>query len=665
MKRIDEATRHQLLNKSKDAEVTKSYGTTRYERRNLQHIYNSVSAFNKIDMNACFKANLLSFFVPVQGEHDNYEVEVLFDGILDSINRELKNNSWTFEYKVVYRAIIDAINKQDIYISCTCLHPDTEIKLLDGTTPSVAEMKERFDNGEHLWVYSTDENGDFKPGEVEDVLITKETNNFIKITLDNDEVIITTPDHPYMLRDGNYKEAKDLEVGTSLMPLYFNYSTDYEQVKLNTEDRGWRSVYKLVAEELFKDEIEQKKLQSQKEKEDGIDKMSYDVAIHHKDFNKLNNSPENLQVMTGYEHWIYHANTISRLWDDPKFRDEASKRSREWMTYLNSHPSEKLQKARTEFLEKGHEYWRTEEGRAIKSDEMRETMSNYYTNLSDDDLAELNKKRYTDDWRKNIGSGNRAAWENYTEDEYKARIEKNIEILRDPIIKTKIQLSKCKRVLDTIIEYSQDLTEDNYKKFKKRGDPNWSKQFSTFESMLNYFGLNQYNHKIKTIENITLDSNIPVYDIKVKKWHNFLVNAGVILHNCPDWKYRMAYWSSKGRYNSGHPQVVPARITNPNDSQGAGCKHVMKVLADLDWALKLASCITNYVTYMEEHYPDKYFDIIFPALYGMEYIDAINQGIIEPPEDELDDVEDIPIEEPENDEEEEEIPEEEPEEEVE
>ena len=49
----------------------------------------------------------------------------------------------------------------------------------------------------------------------------------------------------------------------------------------------------------------------------------------------------------------------------------------------------------------------------------------------------------------------------------------------------------------------------------------------------------------------------------------------------------------------------------------------------------------------------------------MKYIDAINQGIIEPPEDELDDAENIPIEEPENDEEDEEIPEEEPEEEVE
>lgn len=232
MKIINEATRHQLINRSKNADKTKSYGTTRYERRNMQHVYDSVKSFNKIDMNALFKANLLSFFIPVQGETDNYEVEVLFDGILDAINRELKNNSWNLEYKVIYRAIIDAINKQDIYVSCTCA----------------------------------------------------------------------------------------------------------------------------------------------------------------------------------------------------------------------------------------------------------------------------------------------------------------------------------------------------------------------------------------------------------------------------DWKYRMAYWSSKGRFNSGHPQIVPARITNPNNSKGAGCKHVMKVLADLDWALKLASCVYNYTVYMEEHYPDKYYNVIFPALYAVSYQRAIDQGLIEPPEDELDNVEDIPLE---------------------
>lgn len=44
---------------------------------------------------------------------------------------------------------------------------------------------------------------------------------------------------------------------------------------------------------------------------------------------------------------------------------------------------------------------------------------------------------------------------------------------------------------------------------------------------------------------------------------------------------------------------------------------------------------------MEEHYPDKYFNVIFPALYGVSYQQAITDGIIEPPEDELDDIEDI------------------------
>lgn len=91
--KLEEKTRSQLLSKSRSADVTKSYGTTRYERKDLQHVYNSVSAFNKIDMNALYKANLLSFIIPIQGEHGNYEVEVLFDGILDAINRELQNNS--------------------------------------------------------------------------------------------------------------------------------------------------------------------------------------------------------------------------------------------------------------------------------------------------------------------------------------------------------------------------------------------------------------------------------------------------------------------------------------------------------------------------------------------------------------------------------------------
>ena len=76
-------------------------------------------------------------------------------------------------------------------------------------------------------------------------------------------------------------------------------------------------------------------------------------------------------------------------------------------------------------------------------------------------------------------------------------------------------------------------------------------------------------------------------------------------------------------------QLVPARFTNPNNSKGAGCKHIMNILANLDWALNLATSIYNYTVYMEQNYPDKYYSIMFPAIYGMSYQRAQDLGILD------------------------------------
>ena len=178
------------------------------------------------------------------------------------------------------------------------MHPDTKIKLLDGTVPTVAEMKERFDSGEKLYVYSTDEKGDFKPGEVEKVWITSQTDELIKITLDNGKEVQTTPDHLFMLRDGSYVPACDLKENDSLMPMYFSEVNGYEIIKLNSTPYGKNSTYKLVAEEFKQEELAMAKDRSTAQD----NPMTYAVAIHHKDFNKKNNNPENLQVMTGWEH---------------------------------------------------------------------------------------------------------------------------------------------------------------------------------------------------------------------------------------------------------------------------------------------------------------------------------------------------------------------------
>src|SRR2546422_2355374 len=50
--------------------------------------------------------------------------------------------------------------------------------------------------------------------------MTKAHAKVIRVTLDNGESIVCTPDHRFMLRDGSYKAAADLTPADSLMPLY-------------------------------------------------------------------------------------------------------------------------------------------------------------------------------------------------------------------------------------------------------------------------------------------------------------------------------------------------------------------------------------------------------------------------------------------------------------
>ena len=89
--------------------------------------------------------------------------------------------------------------------------------------------------------------------------------------------------------------------------------------------------------------------------------------------------------------------------------------------------------------------------------------------------------------------------------------------------------------------------------------------------------------------------------------------------SCADWFYRFSYQSTKNDTNSGEPQLIPANITNPNDTLGSACKHVLLVLNNTSWMMKVASVVFNYINYMKERYSKLYADIIYPAIYGKEY----------------------------------------------
>ena len=103
--------------------------------------------------------------------------------------------------------------------------------------------------------------------------------------------------------------------------------------------------------------------------------------------------------------------------------------------------------------------------------------------------------------------------------------------------------------------------------------------------------------------------------------------------DCPDFYYRFGFWLSKDQIIYGERQDIPSDITNPTNSLGAGCKHIMLVLANHSWLIKVASTIWNYINYMEQHSPKLYQTIIYPAIYEKEYeevqLDIFDQDELE------------------------------------
>lgn len=102
-----------------------------------------------------------------------------------------------------------------------CFTGDTKVSLVDGRELTMLELVDEFNSGKENYVYSFNETTKkIEPKLIEKAWCTLKNANLVEVTLDNGEVLRCTPNHRFMLRDGLYKEAKDLEVDDSLMSLY-------------------------------------------------------------------------------------------------------------------------------------------------------------------------------------------------------------------------------------------------------------------------------------------------------------------------------------------------------------------------------------------------------------------------------------------------------------
>lgn len=98
--------------------------------------------------------------------------------------------------------------------------------------------------------------------------------------------------------------------------------------------------------------------------------------------------------------------------------------------------------------------------------------------------------------------------------------------------------------------------------------------------------------------------------------------------SCKDMYYRFNYFAHKNGYGT-EVELRPSDITNPTDSKGAGCKHTLLVLSNLDWMMKVASVVNNYIKYCQKYLQNNYATYIFPKIYGMPYNKAIQLSIFD------------------------------------
>jgi hypothetical protein len=105
---------------------------------------------------------------------------------------------------------------------------------------------------------------------------------------------------------------------------------------------------------------------------------------------------------------------------------------------------------------------------------------------------------------------------------------------------------------------------------------------------------------------------------------------------CPDFKYRFAHWNIIKNVSVDDSSKDPGPgkgIVNPNDDKGRGCKHVLLVLSNGSWMMKVASVINNYCHYLSEKKPEAFLKLVFPKLYGVPADEADQNGIVEDNED--------------------------------
>lgn len=432
-----------------------------------------------------------------------------------------------------------------------CFSGDTQVALADGRNVPFRELVAEDRAGKTNYVYTVGKNGSIELGPLVHPRVTKKDAAVVRVLLDNNREIICTPNHRFMMRDGTFKEAKDLTAADSLMPLYRQHSKMGRRITIEG--------YEMVFDPGEKRWIFTHLLADRFNLTNGVYVENVGPHRHHADFNKLNNNPDNVVRLTKEGHLALHraaaketlrrpdvlaklANIrrtptylenlrhkmkaiapllrarAKRQWADPAYKRFMAKKfldfyhsNAEYRARNNALLSENQ---KTHWAEPSHRHAQAERTRAhsLRHQDKRETLARRASlQWRDLSLMSWRRQKTKEQWTPEFRARRLLAYN----ETYRL---KALKALSDIYV-------RCGRV--DLKEYEKLRVETNDKNFL-RSTTLLERFFNGSPTVLTDAVVHN-NHRVKAVTPLAVQMD--VYDLEVPGTHNFALASGVFVHN--------------------------------------------------------------------------------------------------------------------------------------
>lgn len=398
---------------------------------------------------------------------------------------EVSSNGKIRRYSVVDK-LLDCMSPQlkdtELFVcegDSACYEENSRILLADGRIITLKMLYDEYINeGKTNYVYG------YKEGLFIPALATnfsrKLSTNMVKVTFDDYSTSIVTKDHQWLMTNQDYIEVENSSFENSLM--FASY--DFMGFKQQYLTINGQCIYKNAARYYHGERPDKQ------------------TIVHHFDFDKNNNEPENLVYMNNRDHSKLHSqieeNSFgqrhkNKMINDPEYRERMNEANKQhWQSY-----------------------WRQDSHRVEQKKRLKNKADDKYKEKISA-LTSIGMKKFTrDEW---------------TEMRQSQRTTVTLSTLKDIIVYRQWE------TFETILEISEERWLEVKRLLAKEKGIKKLPMSMSYENLVKLLSepnivdlINNSNHRIIKIEPYT-DSY--VIEFTVADTSNYLMTDGLISHNC-------------------------------------------------------------------------------------------------------------------------------------